>query len=111
MSSIVRGELELAVLTSVARLGADAYGLAIQRDLASRAGHEYAVGAIYTTLTRLERKTLVCSTWSDPQPTRGGRARRQFHLTSAGAAMLRSARERDTARWSGLDHLLLPEIG
>lgn len=103
------GALELAVLTSVARLAAESYGLAIQRDLVARTGHEYAVGAIYTTLGRLERKGLVGSTWSAPQATRGGRSRRHFHLTAAGTEMLRTARERETARWAGLDHLLTPE--
>jgi hypothetical protein len=47
------GSLELIVLVAVARLGDDAYGLAIRRDASARTAHDYSGGAIYTTLERL----------------------------------------------------------
>ena len=42
--------LELATLLTVARLGADAYGAAVRRDLSDVEGRDYSVGAVYTTL-------------------------------------------------------------
>ena len=50
------GALELTVLLTVARLGEDAYGLAVRRDVSTRTRHDYSVGAVYTTLQRLEDK-------------------------------------------------------
>ena len=61
--------LELAVLVSVARLGDEAYGLGVRRDVSRMRRHDYSVGAIYTTLARLEEKGLVTSTSTDPDGT------------------------------------------
>jgi DNA-binding PadR family transcriptional regulator len=84
--------LETAVLVAVARLGDDAYGAAVQREVSARRGREYAVGAIHTALQRLDDKGLVTSRMGDPLPVRGGRARRYYRLTAAGAAALEEAR-------------------
>ena len=105
MSAETLGTLELAVLLGVARLGDDAYGLAVRRDLAERTGHDYSVGAVYTTLQRLEDKGLLTSRTSDPVPVRGGRSRRHFMLTGAGVTALREAERRAAAVWAGVGTL------
>jgi DNA-binding PadR family transcriptional regulator len=102
------GSLELAALLAVTRLGDDAYGLAIRRDVSAQAGHDYSVGAIYTTLQRLEDKGLIGSYETDPLPIRGGRARRQFRLTAAGRKALQAAQRRATTGWAGIDGALRP---
>lgn len=99
------GTLELAALLAVARLGDDAYGLAVRRDLAERTGRDYSVGAIYTTLQRLEDKGLLTSHASDPLPVRGGRSRRHFTITGAGARALREAQRNAAAMWAGVGSL------
>jgi len=102
------GGLELAVLLSVARLGDDAYGIEVRRDILERSGRDYAIGAISTTLQRLEDKTFLKSHFSDPLPVRGGRSRRHFVLTGAGQRALRDA-ERDAATmWVGVEGILRP---
>ena len=102
------GPLELTVLLAVARLGSDAYGLEIRRDLAARTGRDHSVGAIYTTLGRLEAKGLVESRMTEPLPIRGGRARREFRLLGAGERALREA-ERVTANvWAGVGNTINP---
>lgn len=103
------GALELNVLLAVARLAADAYGLAIRRDVSARLRHDYSVGAIYTTLQRLEEKGLVASHTTGPTPRRGGRSRRQFTLTSAGRRALQQAQRLAAAAWSGVGSLITPE--
>lgn len=85
------GGLEMTVLNAVARLGEEAYGLGIRRDVSELLGHDYSVGAIYTTLARLEEQGLLRSSTTDPLPVRGGRSRRQFRLSPAGRAALREA--------------------
>jgi DNA-binding PadR family transcriptional regulator len=94
--------LELTVLLAIARLGDNAYGLAIRSDVSERTNRDYSVGAIYTTLTRLEKKGLVSTHMSDPLPTRGGRSRREFKLTSAGRAAIRAAEQVALSVWSGV---------
>lgn len=96
------GTLELAALLAVARLRDDAYGLAVRRHLADRTGRDYSVGAVYTTLQRLEDKGFLRSRASHPLPIRGGRSRRHFALTGAGARALRDADRRSASLWAGV---------
>jgi len=102
------GTLELAALLAVARLGDDAYGLAVRADLSERAGRDYSVGAVYTTLQRLEEKGFVRSRASAPLPVRGGRSRRHFRVTAAGARALRNAERNAAALWAGVGPLAHP---
>jgi PadR family transcriptional regulator PadR len=103
------GALELAALLAVARLGSDAYGLAVRRDLSERMSRDYSVGAVYTTLQRLEDKGFLKSRSSDPLPVRGGRSRRHFTLTGAGARALRDAERQAASLWAGVRTRIRPE--
>ena len=105
MSPLSPGSLELTVLLAVVRLGTQAYGVAIRRDLAERTGRDYSIGAVYTTLQRLEDKGLLRSRPSEPLPLRGGRSRRCFALTGAGAGALREARAQTASVWAGVPPL------
>lgn len=82
------GEFEQLVLLALLRLGDDAYGLGVQRELKARAGRVASIGAIYTTLDRLEAKRLVRSETGESTAERGGRAKRIFHVTAAGRSAL-----------------------
>jgi DNA-binding PadR family transcriptional regulator len=82
------GEFELCVLLAVARLGDDAYGVRVKQHLEAETGRSITIGAIYTTLGRLEEKQLVRFRLTEPQPVAGGRARKVFSLTSDGRRAL-----------------------
>lgn len=82
------GEFEIYVLLAVSRLGQEAYGITIRRDIESRTGRDVAIGAVYATLGRLEDKGFVTTSQSAPQPIQGGRSRKHFHLTAAGKRAL-----------------------
>jgi PadR family transcriptional regulator, regulatory protein PadR len=110
MPTATLGTLELATLLAVARLKDKAYGLAIKRDLAARTGRDYSVGALYTTLQRLEDKGLLTSRHSEPLPVRGGRSRRHFTLTGAGARALRQAERHAASIWGGVGKTLRPRL-
>ena len=77
------GEFEYLILTASARLGEGAYGAAI-RALVEDAGERCSIGALYTTLDRLEKKGLIKTWMGDPTPERGGRAKRLVRVTAAG---------------------------
>src|SRR2546428_9572061 len=69
------GEFEYLLLTAAARLGDDAYGAAIREAIEEATGRACSIGALYTTLDRLEAKGLVRTRMGDPTPQRGGRAK------------------------------------
>lgn len=96
------GGLELATLFTVVRLGDAAYGAAVRRAIGEQERRDYSVGAIYSTLQRLEDKGMLRSWSSEPLPERGGRARRYFAITRAGAAALRVAHARHQRMTRGL---------
>ena len=82
-------EFEQYELLSLLRLGDDAYGAAVGRDIEDTSGRPVSIGAVYATLGRLSDKGLVESWTSDPLPEPGGRARKLFCLTPAGHEALR----------------------
>ena len=55
------GEFEQLVLIALLRLGDEAYGMAVRREIEARAGRDVSIGAVYATLDRLESKGLVRS--------------------------------------------------
>ena len=85
------GRFEHFVLLAVMRLGDDAYGMMIRRELADHTGRDIAVGAIYTALARLERRGLVQSWLGEPTPERGGNAKRYYRVLAAGKKALDKA--------------------
>lgn len=96
------GELEQLLMLSVARLGDDAYGAEIQRDLEERAGRSVSISTIYVTLVRLEDKGYVRSWRAEPTPVRGGKSKRYFGLTKKGVGVLEDAREVLERMWAGV---------
>lgn len=85
------GEFEQLVLLAVLRLGKQAYGLSVRREIQERAGREVAIGAVYATLERLEEKGMVVSSMTEAMAERGGRAKRCFQVTGLGNEALRQS--------------------
>lgn len=86
-------EFELIVLLAIMRLGPDAYGAAIARELEQTARRTVSIGALYATLGRLVDKGHLVQYVSDPLPVKGGRARKHYSLTGSGeGAVEHSAR-------------------
>lgn len=101
------GDLQHVVMVAVARLGDEAYGGAIQRELRSVAGRDLTVSSIYVTLVRLEEQGLVASDRLDRRPGEVGRPRRVFTVTDEGWRVLREARRSLDRIWEGVDGLSL----
>jgi PadR family transcriptional regulator, regulatory protein PadR len=99
------GELELMVLLALVRLGDQAYGVPIARELEKYRGGNVALGSIYAALERLEDKGLVLSALGDPTPERGGRAKRYFAITQNGLRELHQTRRVLSELWRNLPRL------
>jgi PadR family transcriptional regulator len=78
------GEFEQLVLLAILRDEGEAFGASIQRLLEEQGGRRVSLGAVYTTLARLEQKGMVEGWTGDPTPERGGRRRRHYRLRPAG---------------------------
>jgi DNA-binding PadR family transcriptional regulator len=78
------GEFEYLLLTAAARLGDGAYGAAIRQEIEATTQRRCSIGALYTTLDRLEAKGLLKTWMGGPTPQRGGRAKRIVRVTAKG---------------------------
>jgi DNA-binding PadR family transcriptional regulator len=99
------GELELVVMLIVIRLGDDAYGVPITRELEQQTGKSLAFGTVYATLERLQKKGFVRSFLGEATSERGGRAKRYFLVTAAGLRTVRQTKRRLTKLWQGIPQL------
>jgi DNA-binding PadR family transcriptional regulator len=99
------GELELIVMLALLRLGENAYGVPISREIEQQCGREVALGSVYATLERLQEKGLVSSNLGEPTAERGGRAKRFFRVTTKGLREVRETRQALMKLWRGLREL------
>ncbi|HXR77164.1 MAG TPA: PadR family transcriptional regulator [Bryobacteraceae bacterium] len=81
---IMLGEFEYLLLTAAVRLGDDAYGAAIRQEMETTTSRRCSIGALYTTLDRLEKKGLLKTWMGEATPQRGGRAKRMVRVTAKG---------------------------
>lgn len=94
------GEFEYLLISAAVRLGEDAYGAAIRQEIETSTGKGCSIGALYTTLDRLEVKGLVETWMGEATAKRGGRAKRMVRVTQKGmrdaaafyAAVMRASR-------------------
>ena len=98
-------DLELMILIAAMRVGDEAYGVTITREIEETTGRAVAVAVVYTTLDRLEQRGLVASSIGDPTPERGGRAKRFFRVTARGVRQARVTQRALTALWTGVPQL------
>jgi PadR family transcriptional regulator, regulatory protein PadR len=78
------GEFEELVLLTIATLGDEAYGVQIQKDIEERSNRSISIGALHSTITRLEEKRYLKSWLGGATNERGGRSKRYYEITQAG---------------------------
>ncbi len=98
-------DFELIVMLAVMRLGDDAYGVPIAREIEQQWGREVALGSVYASLERLEERGLVSSDLGKATPERGGKAKRYFRITSNGLRKVQETRRVLLKLWRGLPEL------
>jgi DNA-binding PadR family transcriptional regulator len=98
------GEFEALILAALLRLEPDAYGVSIRREIEQCTERNVSIGAVYTTLNRLEKKHMVRSVLGTPTASRGGRAKRYYQARPEG----RLALERTVAALNRMTEGLMP---
>ena len=78
------GEFEYLLITAAAGLADDAYGAAIREAIETHTGEKCSIGAIYTTIDRLETKGLLKTWMGESTAQRGGRAKHMIRVTPKG---------------------------
>lgn len=97
------GEFEQLVLLALMRLGPGAGTPAVRDAIAAGSKRKVWMGAVFTTLERLEAKGLVRSLVETPA---GGRRRKTYALQPAGAAALSEAYN----TWARMTRGLKPKL-
>jgi len=99
-------EFELVVMLASLRLGPkEAYTVSIVEDISQRTGRSVRRANVFTTLQRLEAKSLVSTHLGDPRPERGGRPPRLVTVTPEGLKAVRAAAGAIRAMVGDLDML------
>jgi PadR family transcriptional regulator PadR len=97
------GEFEQIVLLALLRLGNTAYGVPVRREIEQRTKRAVSVGALYSTLDRLEAKGYITSWFADPTAERGGRAKRFFRVEPLGLKAVKRSQKAMATMLEGLD--------
>lgn len=97
------GEFEQLILLALLRLGPGAGTPAVRDAVAAGSGRTVWIGAVFTTLERLEDKGLVRSSHIEGP---GGKRRKTYALEPAGEAAI--ARAYDT--WTRMTRGLKPKL-
>jgi PadR family transcriptional regulator PadR len=94
------GEFEELVLLTIATLGDEAYGVSIKESIEERCGRDISIGALHSTITRLEEKKYLKSWLGGATSERGGRSKRFYHVTNDGKQAVASVKALRDELWS-----------
>jgi PadR family transcriptional regulator len=97
------GPHEQLILLAILRVGEQAYGMTIRREVEQRSRRDISIGAVYTTLDRLQRKGYVRSYMGSATAERGGRAKRHYRITAKGEHALKESHDVLRSMTEGLD--------
>jgi DNA-binding PadR family transcriptional regulator len=98
-------DFELLILLAILKVGDEAYGVPVAREVEAATGREVSRASVYAALDRLEQMGLVTTTLSAPTPIRGGRSKRLLKVSGKGVRAVRDAQRAFTTLWRGLPAL------
>ncbi|MDH5398571.1 MAG: PadR family transcriptional regulator [Cyclobacteriaceae bacterium] len=93
------GDFEEVILLLTGILGESAYAFKLAEEFEDQTGRAVSIGAVHSTLTRLEDKGFLTSEMGQPSAARGGRRKRIYTITALGQRVLSDAREFKMALW------------
>lgn len=94
------GEFEEVILLFVGILGEDAYSFRIAEEFEAQTKRAVSIGAVHSTLNRLEEKGFLSSKMGSSTAERGGRRKRIYTITAFGRRTLEAARDFRLSLWS-----------
>lgn len=100
MSESRLGEFEEIILLLVGILGEEAYAYKIEEEFTEQTTKSSTIGAIHSTLNRLENKGFLDSFMGEPSARRGGRRKRIYKITALGQRVLNESRDLKLSLWN-----------
>ena len=94
------GEFEELLLLVVLILQEEAYMLRIKDEIKKQVNRSVSMGALHTTLNRLEQKDFLQSELGGATQERGGRRKRIYELTAEGKATLNEVKQMRANLWN-----------
>lgn len=85
------GEFQELVLLVIGGMKEDVYGIKIRKAIQMQINRNPSMGALHSSLTRLETKGFLKSYEGGTSPERGGRRKKYYLLTSAGRNAIQKA--------------------
>ncbi|MEX2234116.1 MAG: helix-turn-helix transcriptional regulator [Cyclobacteriaceae bacterium] len=93
------GEFEEVILLLVGILGKEAYSFKVAEEFESQTERAVSIGAVHSTLTRLEDKGFLKSEMGKSTAERGGRRKRIYTITAYGRRVLEVSRDFRVSLW------------
>ena len=95
------GDFEEVIMLLVGILGDDdAYAFKISEEFESQTSRSVSIGAVHSTLDRLENKGFLKSAMGNATAERGGRRKRIFTITALGKRVLKESRDFKLSLWN-----------
>ena len=93
------GDFEETILLLVGILGEAAYAFKTAEEFEAQTGRAVSIGAVHSTLTRLEGKGFLSSEMGQATAQRGGRRKRIYTITAYGRQALVASRDFKVSLW------------
>lgn len=94
------GDFEEVLLLLVGILEEDAYAFKIAEEFESQTNRSVSIGAVHSTLSRLENKGFLNSEMGKASAKRGGRRKRIYTITALGERALIASRDFKLSLWN-----------
>ena len=93
------GDCEEVILLLVGILGEEAYAFKIAAEFESQTGRSVSIGAVHSTLSRMDDKGFLTSEMGKATAERGGRRKRIYTITAYGQKVLTVSRDFKMSLW------------
>ena len=94
------GDFEEVILLVTGILGrGETYAMRIADEFEQQTGRSVSIGAVHSTLDRLEQKGFVKSEFGEATAMRGGKRKRIFTITALGKRVLQESMEFRISLW------------
>ena len=102
MKKFQLGEFEEIVLLTIGILHGEAYGVSIKKEIEDRLSRVVSMGALHTSLVRLEEKGYIKSRDGESTPDRAGRPKRYVEITALGKRVLEYSKDTRDNLWNAI---------
>lgn len=96
------GEFEEVVLLIIGVLFKDAYGVSIKKAIEERLSRSVSMGALHSSLVRLEEKGYISSYPGEKTEERAGRPKKYFQITPLGKKAMEYNRDTRNGLWNAI---------